>query len=113
MKRNEFKLCSAFVILALSFILACATPHIVGKWKEIGKTATLEFWKDGTFKAVDNQKMAVKGKYTLIEPGNVRFEIFRQGSPPEIVNGTFSLQGDVLTFTSADGKEIERYRREK
>ena len=113
-KRNEFKLSSVFIILALFFILACAnTPSIVGKWKEIGKTATLEFWKDGTFKAVDNQGMAVKGKYTLIEPGNVRFEIFRQDSPSEIVNGTFSLQGDVLTFTSADGKEIERYRREK
>ena len=43
--------------------LNCRT--VFGKWKEIGKTATLEFWKDGTFKAVDNQKMAVKGKYTL------------------------------------------------
>jgi hypothetical protein len=113
MKRNEFKLCSAFVILALCLVLACATPNVVGKWKEIGKTATLEFWKDGIFKAVDNQGMAVKGKYTLIEPGNIRFEIFRQDSPPEIVNGTFSLQGDVLTLTSADGKEIERYKREK
>jgi hypothetical protein len=98
MKKDELKLCSAFVILALFFILACAnTPYIVGKWKEIGKTATLEFWKDGTFKAVDNQGMAVNGKYTLIEPGNIRFEIFRQGSSSEIVNGTFSLQGDVLT----------------
>ena len=66
MKKDEFKLCSVFVILALFFILACAnTSSIVGKWKEIGKTATLEFWKDGTFKAVDNQKMAVKGKYFL------------------------------------------------
>ncbi len=87
--------------------------NVAGKWKEIGKTATLEFRKDGTFKAVDNQKMAVKGKYTLSEHGNVRFEIFRQGSPSEIVNGTYSLQGDVLTFTSSDGKEIERYKREK
>jgi hypothetical protein len=57
--------------------------------------------------------MAVSGKYTLIEPSNVRFEIFLQNSPPEIVNGAFSLQGGVLTFTSADGKEIERYKREK
>jgi len=114
MKKDEYKLCSVFVIIVLSFILACAnTPYIVGKWKEIGKTATLEFRKDGTFKAVDNQKMAVKGKYTLIEPENVRFEIFQQGSPSEIVNGTVSIQGDVLTFTSADGKEIERYKREK
>ena len=112
MKKDEFKFCSAFVIISLTLILACAsTPHIVGKWKEIGKTATLEFWKDGTFKAVDNQGMAVKGKYKLIEPGNIRLEIFRQDSPPEIVNGTFSLQGDVLTVTSADGKEIERYKR--
>jgi len=57
--------------------------------------------------------MAVNGKYKLIEPGNVRFQIFKQGSPSEIVNGMVSLQGDVLTFTSADGKEIERYKREK
>ena len=114
MKKDEFKLWSAFVIIALFVILACAnTPYMVGKWKEIGKTATLEFRKDGTFNAVDNQGMAVKGKYQLIEPGNVRFEIFRQNSPPEIVNGTFSLQRDVLTFTSADSKEIERYKREK
>jgi len=57
--------------------------------------------------------MAVSGKYKLIEPENIRFEIFQQGSPSEIVSGTFSLQGDVLTFTSADGKEIEKYKREK
>ena len=57
--------------------------------------------------------MAVKGKYSLIAPGNVRFEILRQGSPPEVVKGTFSLQGDLLTFSSADGKEIERYKRKK
>jgi hypothetical protein len=52
-------------------------------------------------------------KNVLIEPENVRFEMFRQGSPSEIVNGTYSLQGDVLTFTSGDGKEIERYKLEK
>jgi hypothetical protein len=114
MKKDEFKLFYVFVIIALTLIFACAnTSNLVGKWKEIGKTATLELWKDGTFRAVDNQGMAVKGKYTLIEPGNVRFEIFRQDSPPEMVNGTFSLQEDVLTFTSANGKEIERYEREK
>jgi len=54
--------------------------------------------------------MAVKGIYSLIEPRNIRLEIFRQDSPPEIVNGTFSLQWDVLTATSEDGKEVERYK---
>jgi len=57
--------------------------------------------------------MAVSGKYILSEHRNIRFEIFREGYPSEIVNGTFSLQGDILTFTFADGKEIERYKLEK
>jgi len=114
MKKDKFKFCSSIAILAFFFIIACAnTPNLVGKWKEIGKAATLELRKDGTFMAVDNQKMAVSGKYTLSEHRNVRFEIFRQGSPSEIVNGKYSVQGDILTFTSADGKETERYIREK
>jgi hypothetical protein len=114
MQKEKFNFYSIFAILAFSFIVACTnTPNLVGKWNEIGKTATIELRKDGTFKAVDNQKMAVSGKYTLSEQGNVRFEIFRQGSPSEIVNGKYSVQGDILTFSSADGKEIERYKREK
>jgi hypothetical protein len=114
MKKDKFNLYSAFAILACSFIIACAyTPNLVGKWKEIGKAATLELMKDGTFKAIDNQKMAVSGKYTLSAHRNVWFEIFRQGSLSEIVNGKYSVQWDILTFTSADGKEIESYIREK
>jgi hypothetical protein len=113
-KKNKFKLCSAIAILAFFFTIACAnTPNLAGKWKEIGKVATLELWEDGSFKAVDNQKMAVKGKYSLSENGYIKFEIYRQNSPSEIVNGKYSVQGDILTFTSADGKEIQRYRRQK
>ena len=114
MKKDKFSLCSAFAILAFSFIIACVnTPNLVGKWKEIGKAATLELWEDGTFKAIDNQKMAVCGKYSLSEHGNIWFEIFQQGSSSEIVNGKYSVQGDILTLSSADGKEIQRYRRQK
>ena len=114
MKKDKFSLYFAFMILAFSFITGCEnTPNLVGKWKEIGKTATLELYRAGTFKAVDNQKMAVSGKYALSENGNIRFEISRQGAPSEIVNGKYSVQGDILTLTSADGKEIQRYRRQK
>lgn len=114
MKNDKFSLCSAFAILALFLIIACVnTPNLIGKWKEIGKAATLEFWEDGTFKAIDDQKMAVSGKHSLNGHGNIRFEIFRQGSPSEIVTGKYSVQGDILTFTSADGKENQRYRRQK
>jgi hypothetical protein len=57
--------------------------------------------------------MAVSGKYSLSEHGNISFEIFRQGSPSESVTGKYSVQWDILTLTSADGKEIQRYRRQK
>ena len=85
----------------------------MGKWREIGKTATLEFLKDGTFKAVDNQGMAVSGKYTLSENESARFEIERQDSSPEIVTGKISVRGEELTLISGDGKEVDRYKRER
>ena len=116
MKKNKFKHVFYSILAAVTFllILSCAkTPDVIGKWTEIGKTATLEFWKDDTFKAVDNQGMAVSGKYTLYVNRNVRFEIEHQGASPEIVNLIISVRGDELTITSVDGKEVERYRKEK
>lgn len=116
MRKDEFKSIFLFLLtIALFFlIISCAnTPKVVGKWQEIGKTATLEFWKDGSFKAVDNQGMAVSGKYSLHENGMVRFEIANQGSSPESVTGTLSMREDELTITSARGNEVERYRRVK
>jgi hypothetical protein len=116
MKKDKFKSIFLFLLaIGLFFlIISCVnTPKVVGKWQEIGKTATLEFWKDGSFKAVDNQEMAVSGKYTLYENGIVRFEIANQGSSPEIVTGKLSVREDELTITSARGNEVERYRRMK
>ena len=109
--------CSFNPLLAIFtcfLIISCANkPDVVGKWREVGKTATLEFWNDGTFKAVDNQGMAVSGKYTLSENGNARFEIDREDSSPEIVSGKISVRGEELTLTSGDGKEVDRYKRER
>jgi hypothetical protein len=116
MRKDEFKSIFLFLLTITLFflIISCAnTPKVVGKWQEIGKTATLEFRKDGAFKAVDNQGMAVSGKYSLHENGMVRFEIANQGSSPEIVTGTLSVREDELTITSARGNEVERYRRVK
>ena len=116
MKKDKFKFILFFLLaIGLFFlIVSCAnTPKVVGKWQEIGKTATLAFWEDGSFKAVDNQGMAVSGKYTLHENGMVRFEIAHQGSSLEIVTGKFSVRKDELTITSARGNEVEKYRKVK
>ena len=102
------------MVFTFFLLISCArTPDVVGKWREEGRTATLEFLKDGTFKAVDNQGMAVSGNYTLTENGKVSFEIERKDASPEIVSGKISVRGEELTLTSGDGKEVDRYKRER
>ncbi len=114
MRKVNYSFNLLLTIFTFFLIISCAhTPGVVGKWREVGKTATVEFWKDGTFKAVDNQGMAVSGKYSLSENGNVKFEIDREDASPEIVSGKISVRGEELTLISGDGKEVDRHKREK
>jgi len=116
MKKDKFKSPLFFLLptILLFFMISCAsTPKLAGKWQEIGKTATIEFLEDGSFKTVDNMGMAVSGKYTLLGNGNIRFEIVHQGSSKEIVEGKFSMQEDELVISFGKGKEVERYKRVK
>ena len=102
------------LIPVLFFLLVCASkPDHIGKWKEVGRNATIEFSKDGTFKAVDNQGMAVSGTYTLFKDGHLRCEVQQKEGPGEVVNLTISIKGDELTVTSSDSREVETYRKEK
>jgi hypothetical protein len=101
-----------FIALAFLALATCAPmPSIIGKWQEIGTTATLEFHTDGTFAAVDDMDMAVSGTYALQRDGRTRFEVTIPGSPPDIVWGKIDVQGDELIVASDDNKEVERYRR--
>jgi hypothetical protein len=116
MKSGEFKgaIHALLLVIVLFFLSFCASkPDLVGKWREVGKTATVEFSKDGTFKAVDNQGMAVSGRYTLLKDGHLRCEIHQKGGAGEVVNLTISIKGDELTLTSSRDKEVEIYRRER
>jgi len=65
------------------------------------------------FKAVDNQGMAVSGKYTLSEDGELRCEIEQEGRTVEVVNIKVSIKGDELTLTSPGHAGAEQYRRER
>ena len=114
MKKDKFKSPFLFLvaIVLLFFMISCAsTQKLVGKWREIGRTATIEFLEDGSFKTVDNMGMAVSGKYSLVGNGNIRFEIMHQGSSKEIVEGKLSMQEDELVISFGKGKEVERYKR--
>jgi len=103
-----------WLIPVLFLLVSCSsTPDMTGKWKEVGKSATLEFSKDGTFKAVDNQGMAVSGKYVLSKDGQLRCEILQDGRTIEVVNLQVSIKGDELTLTSPGHAGAEQYRRER
>ena len=92
-------------------IASIPKSEILGKWREIGKTATLEISVDGTFKAVDNEGMAVAGKHALVEHGIIKFAIQHEGPTEEIVNLGFAINGDELTLNPLDGGKVERYRK--
>ena len=101
-----------FTALTFASLVSCThVPDVAGRWQEIGTTGRLELHRDGTFNAVDDMGMAVSGKYVLQEDGNIRFEIIRRGSPPEIINRKVSVHGNELTFSSPDNGEIETYTR--
>lgn len=99
-------------VIMLVWISSCAgMPAVIGKWQQPGRSATVQFNRDGTFTAVDNQGMAVNGKYCIMKKNRVRFEIDMPDAPPEIINGTYVLDGQRLTLTSADGEDVDVYQK--
>ena len=116
MKSGGFRVTARvfLLVVVLFFLSFCASgPDLVGKWREVGKTAMIEFSKDGTFRAVDNQGMAVSGRYTLLKDGHLRCEIQQKEETGEVVNLIISTKGDELTLTSSKGREVEIYRKER
>jgi len=110
----KIQLCFLLVSFSAVLLVSCAQKQDVsGAWREVGKKSTIEFHTDGTFDAVDDTGMAVNGKYILQKNGSIQFEITHEGSAPEIVEGKLSERGDELTFSSADDKKIETYKRVK
>ena len=89
-------------------------PELIGRWREVGRSATLEFLEDGSFKAKDNEGMAVAGRYVVGEDDKLSFVIHHEGNADEVVTVDFSLLDGELTVIFAGVKEeIEHYRKEK
>ena len=63
MQNTHTKIVIGAFLSVISYIVltSCAgAPGIIGKWQEPGTTATMEFFRDGTFTAVDDMEMEVK-----------------------------------------------------
>ena len=104
--------CKSIVIILLFFLVSCAhSPDIIGHWQEPGTTSSLEFRHDGTFTAIDDMGMAVKGRYILQEDGTIRLEIKHQDSSAELITGDIVVQGDTLTLAHGENKEVLTYKK--
>jgi hypothetical protein len=111
---SKYSTLCILVILEILVTISCVhlySPNITGKWQEIGKAATFEFWDDQTFSTVDNMGMQVQGKYDLGDRGHIRFEIKHEDSNTEIIEAEVTVAGDELIFKFGDTGEIERYMR--
>ena len=114
MQKNIYKSVPYYSLVALLvlFLFSCVyPPTLAGKWQEPGKTSSIEFSQDGTFKAVDNMGMVVSGNYILQEKGKIRLEIKHSGSSVEVLIGLIAMQKDELVITSNDGKEVLTYKK--
>jgi hypothetical protein len=115
-KKPKFKL-SFWCLLELAliaFLVSCQnSPNLIGRWQEIGKSATFEFHEDSTFNAIDNMGMAVSGKYFLDGSGNIRFEIMHDEPSPEVIKAKVLVRDDELIFIYGDNGEAENYGRVK
>jgi len=99
-------------VIFYTMLTSCAgAPGVIGKWQEPGTTATMEFFRDGTFTAVDDMETEVSGSYLLRKDGGILFEIIHPESSPETISAMLSVKGDELTLTFGDDKEVEKYRR--
>lgn len=104
------------VISAITFFISCTQQHsqiLTGKWQEIGKKATLEFYDDQTFQAIDDMGMAVNGTYAVDHNGNVCFEIKHDDGETEIVRAKGTFEKDDLVFNFGDTSGVEKYRKMK
>jgi len=105
-----------FGIFTITLLISCTQQHsqiLLGKWQEMGKKATVEFYDDHTFQAIDDMGMAVNGTYAINDNGNVRFEIKHDHGETEIIDAKVSFEKDDLIFNFIDNGGIEKYRKIK
>lgn len=96
-------------VLILIGLVGCGKSKektIVGKWKEVGGTQTIEFFKDGTVTVVDKGEPPLPGDYRFLDDNRIRMNLALFGPI------TFEISPSLyeITLTNPFGK-IERYRK--
>jgi len=112
MNRRERKMKRVTVILEVLILVGlvgCGKSKektIVGKWKEVGGTQTIEFFKDGTVTVVDKGEPTLPGDYRFLDDNRIRMNLALFGP----IIAEVSSSRDEITLTNPFG-EVEKYRR--
>jgi hypothetical protein len=97
----------ACIVFLLSSCSSKPENEIVGKWKEIGGTETLEFFKDGTISVID-KRMSLGGSYKFVGKDRIKFELGGLGALTGPIVEKVSFSGRELILTMPDGK-VSKY----
>lgn len=101
----------ALIVMALAAYGCASGPTIVGNWKAVEGTATVNFAVDGGFQAVDNQGMPVSGKYRLVGANGIQFEIQYDEAETETIAARVFRVGERLTLAFPGENAVETYER--
>jgi hypothetical protein len=101
----------AVIVMALSAYGCASGPTIVGNWKALAGSATVNFAADGGFQAVDNQGMPVSGRYRLVGANGIQFEIQHDGEETETIEARVMQAGERLTLAFPGENTVESYER--
>ena len=108
--RLKNPLISLAVLLSFLFLVGCSKQkNIVGKWQDVKRAETMEFFPDGTV-AAKAGGMSMAGKYTFLDNERIKIELGGMAAlaGPMIVK--FVISGNELTLTDQDNK-MTKYRR--
>jgi len=99
------------ILLGMILILAGSCKEqggegvMVGKWKQIGATQTMEFFKDGKVIVMDKGELPLAGDYRLIDD-NLKMNLALFGP----ISAKVSSSRDEIILINPFGK-VEKYRR--
>ena len=102
----------AFLVCVVLTAVACSKSiegAVLGKWKEIDGTETVELFKDGTINVVDGG-LTMGGKYTHLEDSKLKLELDGLGALMGPIVVSIEIDGDKLLWTMPDGDATEYIR---
>ncbi|MCJ7507437.1 MAG: zinc-ribbon domain-containing protein [candidate division Zixibacteria bacterium] len=95
------------LIMRGPFLQGCGSSksQFLGKWREVGKTEVMEFFKDGRVSITD-KGMTAAGSWAVLDDGRVKIEANLLGMT---VVGIGTLKGDTLRINISG--EISEYKK--